>query len=50
MVEISHDEAVSILKAVQDTAVLKVEKNAINLSSQVASADEEEPDSESVRD
>lgn len=42
MVGISHDEAVAILKAVQDTAVLKVEKNAVSMSSQVVSTDDEE--------
>lgn len=42
MESITHDEAVSILKAVQDTVQLKVEKNAINISSQIITTDEEE--------
>ncbi len=42
MVSISHDEAVSILKSVQETAQLKVEKNAINTSSQMNTTDEED--------
>ena len=42
MVSISHDEAVSILKSVQETAQLKVEKNAISTSSQLNTTDEED--------
>lgn len=48
MVSITHDEAVSILKSVQDIAVLKVEKNAINVSGQINSTDEDEPESVSL--
>lgn len=42
MVSISHDEAVSILKSIQETAQLKIEKNAINTSSQLNTTDEED--------
>ena len=42
MVDIGHDDAVSILKATSEKVVLRVEKNAISRSSQPISTDEEE--------
>lgn len=42
MVDISHDDAVSILKATSERVVLRVEKNAISRSSQPVSTDEDE--------
>ena len=42
MVEISHDDAVSILKATSERVVLRVEKNAISRSSQPVSTDDDE--------
>ena len=42
MVSITHDEAVSILKAVQDTALLKIEKNAIGMTSPFNTTDDDE--------
>lgn len=46
MISITHDEAVSILKAVQDTAILKIEKNAIVTSSQVNTDDDDDEEEE----
>ena len=42
MVDISHDDAVAILKATSERVVLRVEKNAISRSSQPVSTDEDE--------
>ena len=42
MVDVSHDDAVSILKATSERVVLRVEKNAISRSSQPISTDEDE--------
>ena len=40
--DISHDDAVAILKATSERVVLRVEKNAISRSSQPVSTDEDE--------
>jgi hypothetical protein len=48
MVSITHDEAVSILKAVKETALLRIEKNAISASSQLNTTDDEEEEEEEV--
>lgn len=50
MVSITHDEAVSILKAVQDTALLKIEKNAIGMSSPFNTTDDDEGEEEEEED
>ena len=42
MVDISHDKAVSILKATSERVLLRIEKNAISRSSQPISTDEDE--------
>ena len=42
MVGISHDQAVSILKSVQEVALLRVEKNAIITSSQLVYTTDED--------
>lgn len=42
MIDITHDQAVAILKSVQDTAFIRVEKNAIGASSQPSIADVED--------
>lgn len=42
MIGITHEHAVSVLKSIQDTAHLKVEKNAIGASGHLTSTDEEE--------
>ena len=42
MVDISHDKAVSILKATSERVLLRIEKNAISRSSQPVSTDEDE--------
>ena len=41
MVDVTHDEAVNILKATEDSVVLRVEKNAIAHTGSPASPDEE---------
>ncbi len=41
MTEITHDDAVIILKSVKGEAVLKVEKNAINATSQLTTDEED---------
>lgn len=46
MVSITHDEAVSILKAVKEIALLRIEKNAINISSLLTTDEEEEEEEE----
>ena len=44
MVDITHDMAVAILKSVDTTAVIRVEKNAINISDEIISTSEEDED------
>lgn len=46
MVSITHDEAVSILKAVKETALLRIEKNAISATTDDDEEEEEEVDDE----
>ena len=48
MVSITHDEAVSILKAVKEIALLRIEKNAISATTDDDEEGEEEEEEEEV--